>query len=221
LSDTENGVRLKVESFSVGPLQSNTCLAWDEGTRHAALVDPGMESEFILAEIGRMDLAVVAILNTHGHFDHVYRNGFFKEALGCPLYIHPGDLDLLRSAPGHAAAFGFEGSVSPQPDGLLKDGMDIPVGNGFLKVIHTPGHSPGGTCFYSPHFLLSGDTLFAQSVGRTDLPGGSYPELMESITTKLLCLPDTTALYPGHGPSSSLLYEKRHNPFLTGSGAGP
>jgi hydroxyacylglutathione hydrolase len=214
-------VRLHVEGFPVGPLQSNAYLVWDEETRHAVLVDPGMESEPILPQIRLRDLSVVALLNTHGHFDHVYNNGFFKESLGCPIFIHPGDLEMLKAAPEQASAFGFEGQASPPPDGLLKEGVDIPVGQGLLKVLHTPGHSPGGVCFYSPDFLLSGDTLFAQSVGRTDLPGGSHEILLKSIGAKLLTLPDVTTVLPGHGPSSSIRHEKRHNPFLQGLGGAP
>ena len=208
--------RLKVEGFCVGPLQTNCYLVFDQDFGQGVVVDPGMESEFVLSEAHKRDLTITAILCTHGHFDHAYLNGFFKESLGCPLLIHEADAPLLAGMADHVALFGYPAQTSPPPDAFLKDGESVPVGSGSLKVLHTPGHTPGSVCLLADGFVLSGDTLFAQSVGRTDLPGGSYEQILASIREKLLDLPDPTEVFPGHGPVTSILHEKRHNPFLKG-----
>jgi hydroxyacylglutathione hydrolase len=205
---------LKVESYQVGPLENNTYLVLDSETAEAVLVDPSMGSEPLVESIRARRLNLKAILNTHGHFDHGYNNGLFSSAFGCPIRIHEGDLDLLRDMARHAALFGFRAEPSPEPSGFLKGGDEIAVGGGKLRVLHTPGHSPGGTCFASEGFVLCGDTLFAQSIGRTDLPGGDYETLVASIRRELYALADATEVYPGHGPSTLIGFEKRHNPFV-------
>lgn len=210
------GAKLKVEGFCVGPLQSNCYIVLDPASGQGILVDPGMDSEFVLSEAQKRDVVLTAIVCTHGHFDHAYLNGYFKEHLRCPLLAHEADAPLLASMGDHAALFGYEAQPSPPPDAFLKDGEAVPVGAGSLKVLHTPGHTQGGICLLGDGFLLSGDTLFAQSVGRTDLPGGSYEQLMGSIRNKLLVLPPATEVFPGHGPVTSIRHEKRHNPFLRG-----
>lgn len=208
---------LKVLTFQVGPLENNSYLVWDPDHLEAVVVDPGMGSEPIEGAIRKRGLTLTAILNTHAHFDHTYNNGLFKEAFGCPLMLHEGDLELLRDMSRHAALFGFPGRTSPDPDVFLKDGDDIALGGGTLRVLHTPGHTPGGVCFAAPGLVISGDTLFAQSVGRTDLPGGNYDALVHSIKTSLYALPESTEVYPGHGPATLIGYEKRHNPFVRGA----
>ncbi len=205
---------LQVRAFLVGPLENNTYLVWDQATKEAVIVDPGLGSETVKETIISEGLKPAAIINTHGHFDHASNNGFFASAFGCPVLIHEADAPLLNGLAEHAAMFGFSAKASPAPDGFLTDGQQIKVGDGFLTVYHTPGHSPGGVCLAAPGFVLTGDTLFAQSIGRTDLPGGSYEQLVDSIRRKLFSLPDETAALPGHGPATSIGYEKRHNPFV-------
>jgi glyoxylase-like metal-dependent hydrolase (beta-lactamase superfamily II) len=205
---------LEVRSFLVGPLENNTYLVWDHATKEAVIVDPGLGSEVVKEAIISEGLKPIAILNTHGHFDHASNNGFFASAFGCPVFIHEADVHLLEGMAEHAAMFGFTAQQSPRPSGYLSEGEKINVGRGFLTVYHTPGHSPGGVCLGADGFVLTGDTLFAQSIGRTDLPGGSYEQLLDSIRRKLFSLPDETEALPGHGPSTSIGYEKRHNPFV-------
>lgn len=210
---------LKVEEFPIGPLENNALLVVDPESREAVLVDPGMGSEVILGSIKEQGLRVTAILNTHGHFDHTYNNGIFRQELGCPLLMHEADLGLLRNMSGHAALFGFPPRTSPDPDAFLTPGQEIRVGHGALRVLHTPGHTPGGVSFAAPGWVITGDTLFAQSIGRTDLPGGDYDQLIHSIRTALFTLPESTEVFPGHGPSTLIGYEKRHNPFVKGQPA--
>ncbi len=212
-------VALKVESFQVGPLENNTYVVFDPETLEAVVVDPGMGSEPVAAAIKGRNLRVTAILNTHAHFDHTYKNAHFVKEFGCPLMIHEAELELLRDMSRHAGLFGFPPSSSPDPDAFLRVGGEVRVGGGSLKILHTPGHTPGGVCFAAPGFVISGDTLFAQSIGRTDLPGGDYDALVQSIKSSLYALPESTEVYPGHGPATLIGYEKRHNPFVKGASA--
>ena len=202
--------------FVLGPMESNAYILADEATRRAAVIDPGMESErlleFLEAERLRLDL----VLNTHGHFDHVFCNGYFTSKTGARLLIHEADVPLLRELPEVARQYGFSVAEAPEPDGFLRDGDIIPVGGMAVRVYHTPGHSPGGVCLHVGEALFSGDTLFAGSIGRTDLPGGSYQKLVASIRAKLLPLPDATLVYTGHGPHTSIGDEREYNPFLIG-----
>lgn len=207
---------LKVEAFPIGPLENNALLVVDSESREAVLVDPGMGSEVISKTIAANNLHVTAILNTHAHFDHTYNNAYFREELGCPLLMHEADLELLREMSRHAVLFGFPPRTSPDPDAFLAPGQEVRVGSGALRVLHTPGHTPGGVSFAAPGWVITGDTLFARSIGRTDLPGGDYDQLVESIRTALYALPESTEVYPGHGPATLIGYEKRHNPFVKG-----
>ena len=205
---------LRVETHQVGPLENNTYLVVDPASREAVLVDPSIGSEGLTDEIRRRNLRLKAVLNTHGHFDHAYNNALFTEQFGCPLMLHEGDLPILRDMVRHALLFGFSVQPSPEPTAFLRDGLEIPVGKSKLRVLHTPGHSPGGVCLAGDGFVLVGDTLFAQSIGRTDLPGGDYDALIQSIRSALYALPDATEVFPGHGPSTLVGFEKRHNPFV-------
>ncbi len=209
-------VGLKIEAFQVGPLENNAYLVVDETAKECVLVDPGMDSEPIADLIRGRGLRLTALLNTHAHFDHTYANGYFLEAFGCPLLLHEADLELLRDMSRHAEAFGFPGRTSPDPTEFLREGQDINVGGGALRVAHTPGHTRGGVCFLSQGQAITGDTLFAQSIGRTDLPGGDYDQLVTSIQRSLYTLPESTEVHPGHGPATLIGYEKRHNPFVKG-----
>jgi glyoxylase-like metal-dependent hydrolase (beta-lactamase superfamily II) len=207
---------VKVHAFTVGPLESNSYLVVDEAAREAALLDPGMESEPVADVLAREHLTVTSIINTHGHFDHVFGNAYFKAKTGAPLLMHRADLDLVKRLEEQSLYFGFRATPSPSPDRFLEEGDEVRVGGIRLRVLHTPGHSPGGICLVTDGAAFVGDTLFAGSIGRTDLPGGSAEELLTSIREKLLALPDETVLYPGHGPATTIGHERRHNPFLTG-----
>ena len=200
----------------VGALGVNCFVLGCKETRQGIVVDPGDEVERILAVVERQKLSLVAIINTHGHFDHVGGNLQLAQATKAPLYIHQADAPMLSRVAQVSAMYGLPGENSPDADHFLEDRMVIPFGNHSLQVIHTPGHTPGGCCLYfeQQQKLISGDTLFADGVGRTDLPGGSHPQLVESITTRLFCLPDTVQVYPGHGPATTIGHEKRHNPYL-------
>jgi glyoxylase-like metal-dependent hydrolase (beta-lactamase superfamily II) len=202
--------------FVIGPMESNAYILADEATRRAAVIDPGMESERLLDFLEAERLRLELVLNTHGHFDHVFCNGYFTSKTGARLLIHEADVPLLRELPEVARQYGFSVAEPPEPDGFLRDGDIIAVGEMAVRVYHTPGHSPGGVCLHVGEVLFSGDTLFAGSVGRTDLPGGSYEELIASIRAKLLPLPDTTLVYTGHGPRTSIGDEREYNPFLIG-----
>jgi len=212
---------VKVHSFLIGPLETNAYLFIDGSGPLAILIDPGLESEGIYDVILQERLHLAAIVNTHGHFDHVCGNAFFKAKTGVPILLHKDDVGLLQQAAQQALYFGFRVPNLPVPDRLLTDGEEVVVGGSCLRVLHTPGHTPGGICLYGNGVVFVGDLLFAGSVGRTDLPGGSYDLLLNSIRNKLLSLPDETVVYPGHGPATTIGKERLHNPFLTGRGSSP
>ncbi len=205
---------MKITTIPVGPIMANCYILGCEETRKAIVIDPGDEPDRILMALARSKLTVAYILNTHGHFDHVGGNRRMKEVTGAILAIHEEDEPMLSQLSASAASFGLSAENSPMADQYLREGDTINAGNISLKVIHTPGHSRGGVCLYSPGYLFSGDTLFAGSIGRTDLPGGDYDTLIASIKTRLLPLPKETIIYPGHGPESSIEMESRINPFL-------
>lgn len=200
----------------VGPLGVNCSVLGCESTGQAVVVDPGGDAERILAVVQRRGLTVTTIINTHGHFDHVGANLRLKEATGAELLIHAADEPMLSRVTTVAGMYGMHAENSPAPDRLLEDGQVIRFGNHTLQVIHTPGHTPGGCCLYleAEQKLISGDTLFADGVGRTDLPGGSHEQLVTSIRTRLFTLPDQIEVWPGHGPATTIGHEKRHNPYL-------
>lgn len=204
------------DTVVVGALGVNCFVLGCEATGQGVVVDPGDEAERILAQIRQRGLTIVAIINTHGHFDHVGANRQLAQATQAPLYIHQADVPMLERVAKTAAIYGLPGENSPQPDRLLEDGLLIEFGTHRLQVIHTPGHTPGGCCLYleAEGRLIAGDTLFADGVGRTDLPGGSHQQLVESIKSRLFTLPDQVQVYPGHGPTTSIGHEKRHNPYL-------
>ncbi|HHW61703.1 MAG TPA: MBL fold metallo-hydrolase [Syntrophomonadaceae bacterium] len=186
-----------------------------EETRQVAVIDPGGNPRAILAMLKQDNLQAQYIINTHGHIDHIGANGAVKEATGAKILIHPADAKMLTST---AANFSFlmgAKVTSPPADQFINDGDIIKIGNTVeLEVIHTPGHSPGGVCLKTGDIIFVGDTLFYGSIGRTDFPGGSYKQLIHSIKTKLLIYPDETVCYPGHGPATTIGFERKHNPFL-------
>ncbi len=208
-----------IETIPVGPLEVNCYLAAAAPGEEAVVIDPGDEGEKIMARLKAHRLTLKAILNTHGHFDHIGANGSLKEATGADIMIHEKDAPLLEAADRQAAMFGLTAEPSPPPDRTVADNDTIEIGGLSLRVIETPGHTEGGVCFLLDRALFCGDTLFAASIGRTDLPGGSFRDLIQSIQQRILPLGDHIVLYPGHGPASSVSKEKRTNPFILETGS--
>lgn len=207
-----------VHQLSVGPLQVNCFLVGCPATREALVIDPGEEGPRILHLARRENLKIRAVVNTHGHFDHIGANRHVVEETGADLLIHADDVPLLLLASRHAGAYGLEVSASPEPDRLLKHGERFKVGELEFEVFHVPGHSPGGLALLSGGHLFVGDVLFAGSIGRTDLPGGDFNQLVKGVQERLFCLPDETIVHPGHGPDTTIGRERRMNPFV-GEGA--
>jgi glyoxylase-like metal-dependent hydrolase (beta-lactamase superfamily II) len=203
-----------IETLVVGPIQANCFILGHEETREAAVIDPGDEARRILAALGRHNLTLKTIINTHGHFDHVGGNKALQAATGAPILIHGGDAPMLAHLADSAAVWGMRVEDSPAPDRILEDGDEIGFGALTLKVIHTPGHSPGGISLFTPGHLFVGDTLFAGSIGRTDFPGGDYGLLIDSVRSRLFVLGDDVRVYPGHGPATTLGRERQFNPFF-------
>lgn len=200
-------------TLPLGTLQANCYLLYNEASLEGVIIDPGGDTAPLEREIDARGVAVQAILNTHGHFDHVGGNAYLAN-LNAPLGIHPADRALLEEG-GGAAWFDVAYVPSPSPTLELTDGKALTFGDLRLEVIHTPGHTPGSICLHVPQerALFTGDTLFAGSVGRTDLPGGDARALTESLK-RLLTLPEDTTIYPGHGSASTLQKERRTNPWL-------
>ena len=192
-----------VRMFTVGMLATNCFLVGDPESGESAVIDPGFdqesEAEAIHSEVRRNGFRIKYIINTHGHPDHIGGNRIMKERSGVPILIYEDDAPLLRD---------------PLADRKLHDGDTISIGNLRLRVVHTPGHSPGSMALLAEDCVFSGDTLFAGSIGRYDLPGGSLEELVNSLKNKLLTLPDHVRVYPGHGPVTTIGEERRNNPFL-------
>jgi glyoxylase-like metal-dependent hydrolase (beta-lactamase superfamily II) len=207
---------LILRTLLVGPIQTNCYLIGDEATKDGVVIDPGGDPDLILDAIDGEGLAICYILNTHAHFDHMMANSTLVAATGAPLALHREDRELL-SAGGGATWFGLLSSPpTPEVDVELSDGQELAVGGLHINVLHTPGHSPGHVSFFLPRerVLFSGDALFHEGIGRTDLPGGDYNTLIASIRHKLLTLPDETVVYPGHGPATTIGSERRHNPHF-------
>lgn len=205
-----------VASFPTGPLQVNCTILGCPTTHQALVVDPGGDLDRILAVLDAQQLKLHTTLLTHAHFDHLLAVPGLKQARGGELRMHRGDQELYERLPMQGAAFGFEVPAPPAIDRYLEDGELVRWGDCEAQVLHTPGHSPGGICLYVPaaKLVLTGDTLFAQGIGRTDLWGGSYPTLIASIKERLFTLPPDTRAIPGHGEETTLGTEQAHNPFL-------
>ena len=180
------------------------------------IIDPGDEAEHILHIIKQENLVPKLLVNTHGHFDHVGGNSLILEKTGIEFCMHKDDVPMLRQAARQAASYGLPAVESPEPTRFLQNGDILEIGDLSFEVIHTPGHSPGGICLYGEGHLFSGDTLFASSIGRTDLPGGDLVQLLSHIRTQLMVLPESTIVHPGHGPDSTIGLEKSNNPFVNG-----
>jgi len=202
------------ERVVVGALETNCYLVYCEQTMDCAVADPGAEPEKIFHVIEQKGLRPSVLINTHGHVDHVGANQDIKEKYGIPLCIHPSDSSMLRNILSSTMGFFMGAKKSPLPDRFIEEGEEIHIGNSRLKVIHTPGHSPGSVSLSGDGFLLSGDVLFCGGVGRTDLPGGSWVELEKSIRERIYSFPDDTFVLPGHGSITTVGQEKESNPFV-------
>tara|TARA_B110000003_G_C16469825_1_gene465196 strand:+ start:27 stop:665 length:639 start_codon:yes stop_codon:yes gene_type:complete len=211
---------MNIKSFTFNPFQENTYIVYDD-SKECIIIDPGcytIEEQKKLTEfINEFELNPVKIINTHCHIDHVLGNKFISNLWNIKLYIHKQDLSLLKKAGEIGRAYGLEDyEDSPYPQGFLIPGELLTFGNSSFEIIFTPGHAPGHICLYSKvnSLLIAGDVIFKESIGRTDLPGGDYETLINSINTEILTLPDKTKIFCGHGPPTNLGYEKDHNPFL-------
>jgi glyoxylase-like metal-dependent hydrolase (beta-lactamase superfamily II) len=210
-----------LESAAVGPFFKNGFVAGCERTKVAVYIDPGDEVDQLLAFIASEQLRVTHILLTHAHVDHVSGVAEAKRALNAPIYLHKEDLFLYQSAVSHGMMFGLTVEQPPPVDRYYNDEDPISFGDYGVRVVHTPGHCPGGVCLAiskiddpGPPYLFVGDTLFAGSIGRTDLPGGDYDALLTAITQKLFAFPDQSIVYSGHGPETTIGREKATNPFV-------
>ena len=211
---------ITIKTFTFNAYSENTYVLYDE-TKECVIIDPGMYEGFeqneLAAFIKNEDLKPVLLLNTHCHLDHVFGNKFVFDTYGLKQQFHQGELPILNAVPGYAPSMGFTSyEVSPQPDTFLPETGAISFGKSTLSLIFAPGHSPAHLCFYSAadDILIGGDVLFYGSIGRTDLPGGNHQQLIQNISDKLFVLPDETKVYPGHGPATSIGFEKQNNPFF-------
>jgi len=204
------------ETFAVGPLRCNCTILGDETSHDAMVVDPGDEIVRILAVVAKHGLTVKQIVITHAHIDHIAGAQKLKELTGAPIFLHPGDLMQLAIMADQAAWLGVPVPDVRKPDGELVDGATVGVEGVQATVIHTPGHTQGSVCLHveNADLLLAGDTLFAGSVGRSDLPGGNGAQLIRSIRERLLVLPEATVVIPGHGGLTQIGTEREENPFL-------
>ncbi len=203
------------ESFPVGPFQCNCMIFGCETTQAAIVVDPGDEAEVILTAISRHPIKVLYLLHTHAHLDHIGATHDVRQQTGAASGLHEDDMPLCEALAVQAELFGLDAPPVPIIDRFLKDGDVLSFGRYTVDVLHTPGHTPGSLSFHIPSVgLLTGDTLFAGNVGRTDLWGGSHPTLLRSIHARLLSFPEETCVYPGHGSKTTIGREKRHNPYL-------
>lgn len=206
---------LKIENYILLPeYGTNTWLLWDDGSREALLIDPAAPSRELLNRIRELDLMVSHIVNTHGHGDHIGGNSWFKQELRSKVLIHSADAHMLTDNRQNLSEYMGTPLACQPADVLAEEGMDLNLGKYPVRIIHTPGHTPGCICLLADSFLISGDTLFELSIGRTDFPGGSHTQIVGSIKEKLFVLPDDTIVFPGHGPRTSIGLEKKNNPFV-------
>lgn len=212
---------MKLVRFGFSLFGINTYLVVDEASKKCAVVDPGMiepdEENALVDYIERNKLHVVDVINTHLHVDHAIGDKFVAEKFRVPVLGHRSDETLGRRLQEQAEMFGMRGKLdSVSLTSYLEDGDRVSIGDGELEVLHVPGHSPGSIALYDPqgHWVIVGDALFAGSIGRTDLPGGDYATLVGAINDRLMGLPDDTAVYPGHGPATTIGQERKYNPYL-------
>ena len=204
-----------LKTLVVGPIQSNCYITGCERTREAAVIDPGGDADRILITLAKDRLRCIYIINTHGHFDHSADNKRLKEVTGAQLLIHHADAPMILHQSTNGGMWGIHVDNSPPPDRYLKEGDIITFGDISLKVLHTPGHSPGGISLVTDKIVFVGDTLFAGSIGRTDFPGGDHEGLLRNVREKIFTLGDDVVVYPGHGPKTTVGRERKSNPFFT------
>lgn len=209
---------MKLEILTVGIFEVNCYLYWDESSNDGIIIDPGDEEERIINRVGKLGFNPKAILLTHGHGDHIVAVDAVKVKYNIPLYIGNGEEELLKNPTANVSALIGHPIVAPPPDYLVDDEQLLTFGAISLKVLSTPGHSPAGVCYLDENegLLFTGDTLFWNSIGRTDFPGCSHETLINSINSKILTLPDSIVCLPGHGPKTTVGAERENNPFLTG-----
>lgn len=205
---------MQIHSLTVSMFGTNCYILSCPETREALVIDPGAEGKALIDKIKELKVEIKYILNTHGHIDHIGANGKLKAEFDVPIILHKKDLEIYNN-PGFG--LGLVLKKQPHPDWFIVEGDQIKFGNYSLTVLETPGHSPGGVCFKADKLIFCGDTLFAGSIGRPDLPGGSQAILMQSIRTKLMSLPAETKVYPGHGPATTIGHEAVSNPFIEGT----
>ena len=205
----------QIHLLTLGPLQTNCYLVAGDG-RRATVIDPAWNGEEIADAAASEGYEIGRILLTHAHFDHVGGLAALKKATGAPVYIHQDAVPMLRDAPAAASAFGLSLEQPPEPDELLEAGQIVTVGDLRFHVLFTPGHAPGHVSFYLPEdeAVFDGDVLFRQGIGRTDFPDSDHETLLRAIRRELLVLPDETRVFPGHGPPTTIGYERERNPFL-------
>lgn len=211
---------IQLQKFTFNPFFENTFIIWDDEIREAIVVDPGCfdedEKKTLSHYISSNNLKITHLINTHCHIDHIFGCKFVKEKYN-PIFLIPeGDLPLLQNAVKQAEMFGVEIDEPPHPDKFLSEDLKLVLNKSEIKFLFTPGHTPGEFCIYleKEKILIVGDVLFRESIGRTDLWGGNYETLINSIQTKLLTLPDDVIVYPGHGEKTTIGHEKKYNPFL-------
>ena len=205
-----------LKTLVVGPFASNCYIVGSESSKQGIIIDPGAEAKLILRTVNDLGLTIHLILITHAHIDHIGALAPVKEGTGAKFAIHEAEAAAGLGMFSRMISSMSGGSFSqpPKPDRLLKDEDNIDIDGLSFTVLHTPGHSPGGVSLYGQGILFSGDTLFNHGIGRTDFPGCSYEQIMDSIQNKLITLPEDTIVYPGHGPATTIGEEKRGNPFL-------
>ncbi len=207
---------MKTKTLVVSPFEVNCYLVWNETDNTGVIIDPGDEDELIFEQVEKAGFKPVAVLLTHGHGDHIGAVKPISEKYDIPVYIGKEDAPMLQNPSANVSAiFGYQ-IVCPPADHEVSDGQPLKFGGLEFTVLGTPGHSSGGVCYLTGNHLYCGDTLFQMSIGRTDLPGGDYETLIDSIERKLLTLPDDIICYPGHGPVTSIGVERKSNPFLSG-----
>lgn len=205
-----------LEKLELGPFGTNCYVIGDEKTREAAVIDPGFSADEILLTLARHKLKLIYIIITHAHIDHIGATKALKESTDAPILIHKEESKYLKTSPAQAIMFGMKPSLPPSADQYIKEGEEIKIGSIVLKVILTAGHSPGGISLHAAteKVIFVGDSLFSGSIGRTDLIGGDYNLLIRMIREKIFTLPEDTRVCPGHGPDTSVGFEKKHNPFF-------